>query len=183
MQRTERHKPQVNLPCKTATNTVSGSKTGRSAVQYVPFLMAKRHVLQAIFAEKMLFSGIFSPISRRRSLHTAIRTRPMALSYSRLRLHIHFGDIWLPAANNSAKTQIWKGFTCRHLTLFAIINTPSQTPKPFQDLPLHLIAIQRLYHFTSPPSYLPNAYLSIQALKAGAFSRLTTTLSSGHPTR
>ena len=32
-------------------------------------------------------------------------------------------------------------------------------------------------------SNLPNAYLSIQALKAGAFSRLTTTLSSGHPTR
>lgn len=182
MQRTERHKPQVNLPCKTATNTVSGSKTGRSAVQYVPFLMAKRHVLQAIFAEKMLFSGIFSPISRRRLLHNAIRTILMALSYSRLQLHIHFGDIWLQAAN-IAKTRIWKGFPGRHLTLFAIINTPSQAPKPFQCLPLHLIAIQRLYHFTSPPSNLPNAYLSIQALKAGAFSRLTTTLPSGHPTR
>lgn len=88
-----------------------------------------------------------------------------------------------PGGQHSAKTRIWKGFTCRHLTLFAIINTPSQTPKPFQGLPLHLIAIQRLYHFTSPPSYLPNAYLSILALKAGAFSRLTTTLPSGHPTR
>ena len=88
-----------------------------------------------------------------------------------------------PGGQHSAKTRIWKGFPGRHLTLFAIINTPSQAPKPFQCLPLHLIAIQRLYHFTSPPSYLPNAYLSIQALKAGAFSRLTTTLSSGHPTR
>lgn len=47
----------------------------------------------------MLFSGIFSPISRRRLLHNAIRTILMALSYSRLQLHIHFGDIWLQAAN------------------------------------------------------------------------------------
>lgn len=88
-----------------------------------------------------------------------------------------------PGGQHSAKTRIWKGFPGRHLTLFAIINTPSQAPKPFQCLPHHLIAIQRLYHFTSPPANLPNAYLSIQALKAGAFSRLTTTLSSGHPTR
>ena len=74
------------------------------------FLMAKRHVLQAIFAEKMLFSGIFSPISRRRLLHNAIRTILMALSYSRLRLHIHFGDIWLPAANIAQRHEYGKAF-------------------------------------------------------------------------
>lgn len=51
-----------------------------------------------------------------------------------------------PGGQHSAKTRIWKGFPGRHLTLFAIINTPSQAPKPFQCLPLHLIAIQRLYH-------------------------------------
>mgnify|MGYP003195609288 CR=1 FL=1 len=40
-----------------------------------------------------------------------------------------------PGGQHSAKTRIWKGFPGRHLTLFAIINTPSQAPNHFNASP------------------------------------------------